>query len=84
MLKFADQEFKTTVALVELHKTRTGTYPDKISEIKYTGDWDMLTGEHTVYQKIDDGYTLSITQFEDELIYPDDFYEGLGLIREKS
>jgi len=40
--KFGDQHLKTSVALIELHKVRYGTYPSKISDIKFTGDWDMI------------------------------------------
>ena len=34
---FGDQNLKTTVALVELHKVRFGRYPDSLSDLKFTG-----------------------------------------------
>src|SRR5262249_9256490 len=40
--QFGDQFLKTTVALVELHKVRFGTYPAKLSDLEFVGDWDRL------------------------------------------
>jgi hypothetical protein len=31
---FGDQHFKTAIALVELHRVRTGTYPSSLRDIK--------------------------------------------------
>src|SRR5437764_15336998 len=39
---FGDQHLKTVVALVELHKTRYGRYPQTLRQLKFTGEWDQL------------------------------------------
>jgi hypothetical protein len=39
---FGDQHLKTAVALIELHKLRYGKYPDSLSDLKYTGQWDQI------------------------------------------
>jgi hypothetical protein len=40
--QFGDQHLKTTVALLELHRVRYGRYPESLSELRFTGDWDQL------------------------------------------
>jgi len=40
--KFGDQHLKTAVALIELHKLRTGSYPGDLSELKFAGEWDQI------------------------------------------
>jgi hypothetical protein len=65
---FGDQHFKTAIALVELHKVRTGSYPETLKELKFTND----------------GYTLEITRGwvgKPQLKFPPEFYAGLGLRR---
>ena len=47
--KFGDQHLKTTVALVELHKTRFGQYPEQLSDLRFTGDWDAIALHRTEY-----------------------------------
>ena len=37
---FGDQNLKTAVALLELHKVRYGRYPDTLRDLKFTGQWD--------------------------------------------
>ena len=39
---FGDQNLKTAVALIELHKVRFGKYPDSMSDLKFTGQWDQM------------------------------------------
>lgn len=34
---FGDQHLKTSVALIELHKTRYGKYPASLNELKFIG-----------------------------------------------
>ena len=40
--KFGDQHFKTSIALIELHKVRFGEYPNSLSELKFSGEWDQI------------------------------------------
>jgi len=39
---FGDQHFKTSIALIELHKVRFGEYPRELSDLKFMGDWDRI------------------------------------------
>lgn len=82
--KFGDQHFKTAIALVELHKVRTGSYPESLTDLKFTGDWDQLALASVSYKRTDDGYTLEITRGwvgKPQLSFPPEFYSGLGLRR---
>ncbi|WP_206618078.1 hypothetical protein [Hahella sp. KA22] len=80
--KFGDQHFKTAIALIELHKVRTGAYPETFSDIQYTGDWDMIVAHSVSYKKLEEGYELNIVRGwvgTPELNYPEDFWSGLGV-----
>src|ERR1700759_2057072 len=46
---FGDQHLKTAVALVELHKTRYGKYPDSLRDLKFTGQWDQIAIQSVGY-----------------------------------
>jgi len=85
MEKFSDQHFKTAIALIELHKIRFGEYPATLDSLKFTGDWDQMIFTSVSYQKLDKGYELDLTNElfgkPDSLIYPDEFWKGLGLVR---
>lgn len=37
---FAEQDLKTAVALIELHRVRTGHYPKSLKDLRYLGPWD--------------------------------------------
>jgi hypothetical protein len=39
---FGDQNLKTAVALIELHKVRYGKYPGSLNDLKFTGQWDQI------------------------------------------
>lgn len=81
--KFGDQHFKTAVSLIELHKVRYGEYPESLEKLKFTGDWDAIIYHSVEYTKEKDGYHLIVTQgFQNKpnLSYPDEFYQGLGMI----
>ena len=54
--KFGDQHFKTAISLVELHKVRTGSYPQKLSDLKFTGDWDSIALNSVEYRQLATGY----------------------------
>jgi hypothetical protein len=34
--QFGDQHFKTAISLIELHKIRTGGYPESLKDLKFT------------------------------------------------
>jgi hypothetical protein len=38
-------------SLVELQKIRTGSYPQKLSDLKFTGDWDALALDSVEYPR---------------------------------
>lgn len=80
---FGDQHFKTAIALIELHKVRFGEYPESLDELKYLGDWDSLPVASVSYERLNDGYALNVERGwvgQPELTYPDEFWQGLGLI----
>ena len=80
--KFGDQNFKSAVALIELHKVRFGSYPDRLTDLKFTGDWDQIWIAAVEYRKLDDGYELNVTRGwvgEPDLKYPAEFWRGLGI-----
>lgn len=82
--KFGDQHFKTAIALIELHKVRFGEYPEKLSDIKYIGEWDRIIYGSVEYRRLDAGYELNISRGwvgRPDLEYPPDFWKGLGLVR---
>jgi hypothetical protein len=81
--KFGDQHFKTVIALVELHKVRSGTYPTTLKDMPFKGDWDEIAIAAVEYKKLDAGYELNLTRgwtSKPELTYPKEFWQGLGLV----
>jgi hypothetical protein len=82
--KFGDQHFKTAISLVELHKIRTGSYPQKLSDLKFTGDWDAIALNSVEYKPLSSGYELNVNRgwvAQPELAYPKEFWQGLGLVK---
>lgn len=83
--QFGDQHFKTAIALIELHKTRFGEYPETLDSIKYVGDWDRMPLASVEYEKLDTGYVLDLVNGWNgkpkHLKYPKEFWEGLGVVR---
>ena len=82
--KFGDQHFKTAIALIELHKTRFGTYPDTLKELKFVGEWDALALSGVEYRRVDAGYELNLVRGwvgKPEVSYPPEFWKGLGLVK---
>jgi hypothetical protein len=82
--KFGDQHFKTAIALIELHKVRTGSYPEKLRDIRFMGLWDAAIFSTVRYQKLEGGYELDVTRGwvgTPELTYPKEFWQGLGIVR---
>lgn len=83
--KFGDQNFQTAISLIEMHKIRNGSYPVILDSIKYYGDWDAMAISSVKYVKVGEGYNLDLVNGwigkPQELSYPDDFWQGLGLIK---
>ncbi len=83
-VKFGDQNFKSAIALIELHKVRSGSYPNNLREIKFMSEWDQIWLNAVEYTKLEDGYELNVTRGwvgAPELNYPPEFWNGLGLKR---
>lgn len=79
---FGDQHFKTAIALVELHKTRYGEYPESLDDLTFVGSWDENALARVRYGKVGDGYTLVLAGNAggaSELEYPPAFWRGLGI-----
>ncbi len=80
--KFGDQHFKTAIALIELHHTRYGTYPESLKDLKYLGDWDSIAIPSVEYKRLDEGYELNLINGwvgKPTLSYPPEFWHGLGI-----
>ena len=81
--KFGDQHLKTTVALVELHKTRFGHYPRQLSELRFAGEWDAIALNSTRYCTNADqtAYYVEVHRGwagKPTLTLPDGFWSGTG------
>ncbi len=83
--KFGDQNFKSSIALIELHNVRNGSYPNSLDELEFTGDWDEIYLSGVEYIRLEDGYELNLVRgwigVPDVLDYPPEFWTGLGLRR---
>lgn len=82
--QFGDQNFKSAIALIELHKVRFGTYPEQLSDLQFTGQWDQIWMSAVRYTRLDDGYELDVVRGwvgTPELTYPPEFWQGIGLRR---
>ena len=81
--KFGDQHLKTTVALLELYKTRHGHYPTRLSDLDFVGDWDRIALHVVAYYPNDTRtrYYLDVTRgwlCRPSLTYPEEFWKGTG------
>jgi|ERR1043166_5014077 hypothetical protein len=81
--KFGDQNLKSTVALLELHKIRYGSYPKSPREIRFKGDWDEIWLNATRYVVSPDGtkYCVEVERGwigKPVLSYPAEFWQGTG------
>jgi len=80
---FGDQNLKTSVALLELHRTRNGSYPATLSDLQYIGDWDHIALSSVRYCPSADrtAYYLEVTRGwigKPKLTLPPDFWRGTG------
>lgn len=80
---FGDQNLKTAVALIELHKVRYGRYPDSLRDLKFTGLWDQ-SGLQSVryYPNVDrTAYYIEVERGwvgMPKLQMPPEFWQGTG------
>jgi|HubBroStandDraft_6_1064221.scaffolds.fasta_scaffold83363_2 hypothetical protein len=86
---FGDQHLKTAVALIELHKTRYGKYPDSIGDLKFTGQWDQIALQNVNYYPNPDrtAYYLEVRRGwigKLDLEMPPEFWKGTGTTRSSS
>jgi hypothetical protein len=83
--KFGDQHFKTAISLIEMHKLRNGSYPEKLDSLKFLGDWDQIIFHSVKYKKLSVGYQLDLTNgwigMPKQLKYPAEFWKGLGCVK---
>ena len=82
--QFGDQHFKTAISLIELHRIRFGSYPDVLSDLKFTGQWDQVALSSVEYKRVENGYELNLTRGwvgKPSLSYPKEFWQGLGILR---
>ena len=81
--KFGDQNLKSTVALLELHKIRYGRYPSTLRDLRFKGDWDEIWLNSTRYVVSPDGtkYCVEVERGwmgKPVLTYPPEFWRGTG------
>lgn len=82
--KFGDQHFKTVIALVELQKLRSGSYPEQLKDLQFTGDWGAIAINSVEYKRVGSGYELNVVRGwvgKPTLSYPPEFWRGLGLVK---
>jgi hypothetical protein len=84
---FGDQHLKTSVALIELHKTRYGKYPTSLSELKFIGQWDLIALQSVKYYPNEEGtaYYIEVQRGwagKPQLNVPDEFWQGTGYTEE--
>jgi hypothetical protein len=80
---FGDQNLKTAVALIELHKVRYGKYPDSLADLKFTGLWDQGALARVRYIPNSDrsAYFVEVEigwMGKPKLVMPDEFWKGTG------
>jgi hypothetical protein len=80
---FGDQHLKTAVALIELHKTRYGKYPETLRDLKFTGQWDQIAVKSMAYHPNADrtGYYVEVQRGwvgKPDLQMPEEFWRGTG------
>ena len=81
--QFGDQNLKTTVALLELHKVRYGRYPDSLKDLTYVGDWDQIHLDGMLYRPSEDrkSYYVEVEKGwvdKPTLVMPDEFWQNTG------
>ncbi|OEE87580.1 hypothetical protein A1OQ_14875 [Enterovibrio norvegicus FF-162] len=80
--KFGEQNFNSAISLIELHKVRNGSYPQRLDDLEFLGDWDAIWLSSVDYKKTKTGYNLFVTKgwmSEPELELSVRFKQGLGI-----
>ncbi len=79
----ARHHFKTAIELIELHRIRTGSYPDSLDAVQFLDAQDRDSLEWVKYEKLEDGYALDVVRpvAASQLSLPAEFWRGLGLRR---
>lgn len=80
--QFGRQNFVSAVALIELHKTRNGEYPQSLGDLEFLGDWDGIWLSAVRYERTETGYNLFVERGfsrEPSLSFPARFRAGLGI-----
>lgn len=80
---FGAQHLKTVVALVELHRVRYGSYPARLSDLRFVGDWDEIALGNVSYIASPDRqhYYLEVERGwigKPTLDLPAEFWQGTG------
>jgi len=80
---FGDQNLKTAVALIELHKVRFGRYPSSLQDLRFTGQWDQIALQSVSYYPSPDrsAYYIEVERGwigKPTLQMPDEFWKGTG------
>jgi len=81
--QFGDQNLKTAVALIELHKIRYGKYPASLKDLKFTGQWDQIALNSVRYHANPAGnaYYIEVERGwmgKPTLTMPSEFWRGTG------
>ncbi len=81
--QFGDQHLKTAVALIELHRIRFGKYPERLSDLQFTGDWDQIALNSVSYHANAAGtrYCVQVERgwvAKPKLNMPPEFWLGTG------
>ena len=84
---FGDQHMKTAVALLELYKVRHGSYPARLADLDYMGEWDRIILSTMAYYPNADrsAYFVEVTKGwmgRPHLSYPPEFWRGTGFREE--
>jgi hypothetical protein len=83
-VQMVDQNFKTTIALIELHKMRSGSYPESLDSLKFLGIMDVSNFSAVEYSKNNNGYNLNIKNTDKNYLkkfnYTAEFWENLGIV----
>jgi hypothetical protein len=80
---FGDQNLKTAVALIELHKVRYGKYPISLQDLRFTGQWDQIALQSVSYYPNADrsAYYIEVVRGwigKPTLEVPAEFWVGTG------
>jgi hypothetical protein len=76
--------FVTVIGLIEVHRLRTGAYPDSLGDIQFLDAAHLVSLHWVKYHKLAEGYALDVTDAfgtASKVRFPPDFWRGLGIRR---